>query len=61
MPQGSILEPILFLIFINDLKTALKLAKCLLYADDAKFCKTVNDIHNNFKLHFDFNLIELLC
>ena len=46
MPQWSNLGPILFLIFINDLPSVLKYSECLLYADDAKFYKTVYDLYD---------------
>ena len=40
IPQGSVLGPILFLIFINELP---KVVKCLikLFADDAKFYQII--------------------
>lgn len=49
VPQGSVLGPLLFLLFINDLPDCIAFCPVKLYADDAKLCSAItstNDIDN---------------
>ena len=43
VPQGSILGPLLFLIYVNDMKAAVK-CKLLLYADDSALLVSGKDV-----------------
>ena len=54
VPQGSILGPILFLIYVNDMSQAVK-CHLFLYADDSCFVcqhKDMNDIEKQLNVDF---------
>ena len=43
MPQSSVLGPLLFLLYINDIKSVIQNAYCHLYADDTIILKSASD------------------
>ena len=49
VPQGSILGPLLFIIYINDLHKCLKTSKPILYADDTTLFNSADNIRILFK------------
>jgi hypothetical protein len=57
IPQGSVLEPILFVIYINDLPDKLK-SECYMFADDTKVFKDINNIEDNKILQNDIQELE---
>jgi hypothetical protein len=56
VPQGSVLGPTLFIIFVNDLPEILK-NKCKLYADDCKIMATVDTQDEIASLQSDIDAV----
>jgi exonuclease III len=61
VPQGSVLGPILFLVYINDLPDCVKYSDIFLYADDAKILKCINCMLDCIHFQIDIDAIVAWC
>ena len=57
IPQGSMLGPLLFVVFINDMPDEVKQNFCNLFADDCKLYEIVNNAEGNL-LQRDLSNLE---
>lgn len=61
VPQGSILGPLLFNIFVNDIKSCFVHSNFLMYADDLKIFRTCKDPIDAELLQQDLNRFSNYC
>ena len=59
VPQGSVLGPLLFLLFINDLTKCLNHSVARLFADDSKIVKSISSIEDTKLLQEDLENLQL--
>ena len=58
VPQGSILGPILFLLYANDMPDAVELSKIASFADDTKLFKKIDSTTDAIFLQSDLSNLE---
>ena len=59
VPQGSLLGPILFLLFVDDLSNIVKTSRVARYADDTKIFKSIDSITDCNDMESDLNDLVL--
>lgn len=61
VPQGSVLGPLLFSLFVNDVSAAIRHSSFLLYADDIKIFREVSSLSDCGHLQRDVDAFTLWC
>ena len=60
VPQGSVLGPILFIIYVNDLPEVVQ-SKLWMFADDTKIYRTISSNEDSILLQNDLSIIMKWC
>ena len=57
VPQGSVLEPLLFILFINDMQLCVKQSIIRFFADDTRILKQISCQKHGSELQEDLNSV----
>ena len=60
VPQGSVLGPTLFIMYIKDVLSCIKNSELLLFADDAKIFREISSFNDCLLLQNDIDSFFLL-
>lgn len=61
VPQGSILGPSLFIMYVNDIPSYLERSNCLMFADDLKIYKKISSLSDCNELQNDLHHLLRWC
>jgi hypothetical protein len=61
LPQGSVLGPLLFNVFIDDICKVITHSKFLLFADDIKIFRAIKSPDDSTQLQLDIDSIQSWC